>query len=203
MVNDSSTTDRLPRILMFPASLRRHSHQRSLVDHLAARMGDRCIVDILSPGDIGLPLFNQDLEADPDVVREVIALNERFVRADGLVVASPEYNGNVSPYLKNTVDWISRLSRMDSSYDGPDAFRDKPLLLASASTGWTGGMLGLQAARAVFGYLGCLTLPAEICVPHADRGLAQNALALSPSLAAHIDWAVSRFLVLVQRVRTP
>ena len=51
-----------------------------------------------------LPLFNPDLEADlPPAVR---ALHAAVARADGLVIASPEYAHGVSGTIKNALDWL-------------------------------------------------------------------------------------------------
>ena len=83
---------------------------------------------MLIPEDVNLPLFNQDLEQSEPVLSEVMALQARFKAANGLVVSSPEYNGHVSPYLKNTIDWVSRLPRIDSRYAADDPFRGKPVL---------------------------------------------------------------------------
>src|ERR1035437_8308942 len=96
------------RLLFFPASLRRQSHQRRLLDYFAESLSSSCEIDMLTPEDVNLPLFNQDLEQSEPVLSEVIALQARFKAADGFVVASPEYNGHLSPYLKNTLDWVSR-----------------------------------------------------------------------------------------------
>ncbi len=202
---------RLPRLLLFPASLRRHSHQRRLIEHIAGRIASRCRVDLLAAEQVGLPLFNQDLEADPAVLDQVRRLHQRVAGADGIIVASPEYNGHVSPFLKNTVDWISRLARIDPACAGQGAFRGKPLLLASASTGWTGGILGLRDARAIFGYLGCLVAAEQICVSDAELWASDaepicvsdaapwttgRGFRFEPGFAARIDAILAGFLEL-------
>jgi chromate reductase len=190
-----------PRLLLFPASLRRESHQRRLIEYLAVRLGDCCDVDILRSDEVDLPLFNQDLEKSPTTLDALKALHRRFNMADGVIVASPEYNGHISPYLKNTVDWISRLERIDSHYVGRSPFRDRPLLLSSASTGWTGGILGLQDARAIFAYLGHLVVADQICVADADQWLRGGSFQFEPSFAAHIDRVLKNFVALVTRLQ--
>ena len=189
-----------PRLLLFPASLRRHSYQRRLVDYCAERLADACDLDLLGPDQVDLPLFNQDLEADAGLRQRLEALHARFHRADGLLVASPEYNGHVSPYLKNTVDWLSRLPRIDQACAAESAFRGKPLLLTSASTGWTGGMAGLRDARTVFAYLGCLVSAAQICVADAETWAESGAFRFEPPFTAHIDAVLADFITLVGRL---
>jgi chromate reductase len=197
----SQQRDPRPRLLLFPASLRRHSHQRRLIDYLAMQMEGRCQIDILSAGDVTLPLFNQDLECVPEVSYAVQVLHDRFARADGIIVASPEYNGHVSPYLKNTVDWVSRLAHINPHFADHNPFRNKPLLLTSASTGWTGGVLGLQAARSIFSYLGSLVVPAQICLSHAEQALVEDRYEFDPFFADHIARTVEQFIALVLRTR--
>lgn len=54
-----------------------------------------------------LPLYNQDL--DGDHVHDVAAaLRAAVAEADGLIIASPEYNHTYSPVAKNFIDWASR-----------------------------------------------------------------------------------------------
>jgi NAD(P)H-dependent FMN reductase len=38
----------------------------------------------------------------------VIALRERIVAADGLLLVTPEYNNSIPGVLKNAIDWLSR-----------------------------------------------------------------------------------------------
>lgn len=189
----------MSRILFFPASLRRESYQQRLLDYLIPLFGKHCEIDVLKSGEVTLPLFNQDLESDPEVLAQVLSLHRRFADADGLVVASPEYNGHVSPYLKNTVDWVSRLGHIDDRYADANPFRDKPLLLCSATTGWSGGVLGLQDARSIFSYLGCLIAGQSIAVARAAEAMPKDGYHFQPHYAAYMREAVGSFLSLVQR----
>jgi chromate reductase len=60
-------------------------------------------------GDV--PLYNQDLDV-PDCPEPVHRLRTAIAGADGLIIASPEYNGSIPGVLKNAIDWASRpLSR--------------------------------------------------------------------------------------------
>lgn len=190
----------LPRLLFFPGSLRRQSLQRKLVDYFAEALSGFCEIDILNPEHVNLPLFNQDLEHSELVLSEVIALQARFKAADGLVVASPEYNGHLSPYLKNTVDWVSRLPRIDASFAKENPFRDKPVFLASASTGWTGGLLGLQSARSVFSYLGCLVMADQICVSDAEQWIVNDHFRFEDAFTEHIRKSLLSFLGVVSNL---
>jgi chromate reductase len=85
---------------------------------------------------VDFPIFDQDLEADfPPQVTE---LKNRIRAADGVVIATPEYNRSIPPYLKNLVDWTSR------PY-GDSAWNGKPVYAIGAS----GGMVGTAMAQGV------------------------------------------------------
>ena len=55
-----------------------------------------------------LPHYDQDLDTDQPPARGGRPFREAVRRADGLVVATPEYNGSMPGVLKNAIDWASR-----------------------------------------------------------------------------------------------
>ena len=188
-----------PKILFFAASLRRESHQKRLIAYLSARLANDCEIDILP--DLNLPLFNQDLEKSDEILAAVKSVHKRFNDADAMIIASPEYNGHVSPYLKNTLDWVSRLARIDANYAAINPFRDKPALLCSASTGWTGGVLGLKDARSIFTYLGNLVVAEQICVSEANHFIEADTYKFEQGFADYIDKTLTNFISLVVRLQ--
>lgn len=179
-------------LLLVSGSQRRHSYNARLLRDLAQRLSSRCRPDLLQPTEVGLPLFDQDLENDATVIDRVAALHRRFDDCDGLVVASPEYNGQLPPYLKNLVDWVSRLAYIDPRFDNP--FRDRPVLLCSASTGWSGGAVAIPHARALFGHVGAHAIGDTVCIPHADQAWAGDGYAFDPFFDAQVDAAVARIV---------
>ncbi|MET3394979.1 chromate reductase [Variovorax sp. 1140] len=62
-------------------------------------------IEIASIGDV--PIYNDDqrVQGEPAAVT---ALKEKVRRADGLLIATPEYNFSIPGVLKNTLDWMSR-----------------------------------------------------------------------------------------------
>lgn len=80
-------------------------------------------------GDI--PLYNDDVRLAGYPV-QAQRFRAQVAAADGIVIATPEYNYSVSSALKNAIDWASR---------PPDQpFNNKPCALISASGGPTGGI---------------------------------------------------------------
>jgi chromate reductase len=86
-----------------------------------------------------IPLYDADLEArgTPPPVQ---LLKAALAEADGLIIASPEYNGSFPGVLKNTLDWLSRPAR-----DIGRIFAGMPVGIIGATTGPM-GTVGAQAA---------------------------------------------------------
>ena len=155
------------QILLLSGSKRQESFNARLLDHIAGHIENTCVFLTVEPFAKSLPLFNQDLENMPAVRTKVAELHQVFMACNGIVVASPEYNGQLTPYLKNMIDWVSRLAYIDSTFENP--FVDKPVLLCSASTGSSGGAMGIPSARALFGYVGANVFGETLCLPFAQQ----------------------------------
>jgi chromate reductase, NAD(P)H dehydrogenase (quinone) len=183
-------------LLFVSGSQRCGSFNSRLLRNVAQRLEGRCRIDMLVPADIDLPLFNQELEDTPEVIDRVAALHRRFKSSDGIVVASPEYNGQPTPYLVNIVAWVSRLAHVDNRFDNP--FHGHPLMLCSASTGRSGGALAMPHARALFAYVGSLIAGDAICVPYADQAWTGSGYVFDPFFDEQIDATTENFLQQVQ-----
>ena len=59
----------------------------------------------------GIPLFDEDLIAAHGKPEIVLALAERIRAADGLIIATPEYQFSVPGVLKNATDWLSTCNK--------------------------------------------------------------------------------------------
>ena len=104
----------------------------------ACSMAARHEIDLVSVRDIEAPFYSAEEEDGPGIPPAVHDLWARMEAADGILFATPEYNGGMPARLKNTVDWISRVGGMGK-------FFPRPLLLLSTSTGRRGGATVLQS----------------------------------------------------------
>ena len=86
-------------------SLREGSVNTALLRAAAELVPDGAALEVVSIADV--PLYNGDLDVDggPESVQ---TLKARIEKADGLVIATPEYNYGVPGVLKNAIDWVSR-----------------------------------------------------------------------------------------------
>jgi len=116
---------------------------------------------------VGIPLYDGDLEEAEGIPAAVTELKDAIAAADGVILATPEYNHSIPGPLKNAVDWCSR-----PPGDIARVFGDKPVALCGATLGngatalsqaawlptlrrlgmrlWTGGQLAVPAAHEVF-----------------------------------------------------
>ena len=110
------------KILGVSGSLRRDSLNRSLL-----RAAGRLLPDhvTLVDGDISeLPLYNWDVEQEMGFPDSVVRFRQLIAEADGLLIATPEYNFSMPGALKNALDWASRggpespLTRMPAAIMG-------------------------------------------------------------------------------------
>ena len=155
------------KLLILPGSIRTGSYNAKLAalaaDH-ARQAGVE--VDLVTPEDLRpIPLYDGDLEAGTGLPAAVKSLKQRFIAAQAIVLACPEYNSSITPLLKNTLDWVSRAE----SDDEPSlaAYKGKVAGLVSASPGGFGGLRGLVTVRSILGNIGVLVVPGQFCVPKA------------------------------------
>ena len=152
-----------PKILIFAGSTREGSVNTHLANCFANELSSLdCSVTNISLKDYPLPIYDGDMEASEGVPENAIKLARLMHEHDGYVIAAPEYNGSLSPLLKNTIDWISRVP---SSEDDPiEPFRNKVAAISAASPGGMGGMSMLYHLRDVLFRLGTLVISEQVAV---------------------------------------
>jgi chromate reductase len=88
----------------------------------------------------GIPLYDGDVEATTGIPAAVSDLGEAIANADGLLLATPEYNNSIPGPFKNAIDWLSRIE------EGPrPIFTGKPVAVIGASPGGFGTLLSQNA----------------------------------------------------------
>ncbi len=142
------------RVLCLAGSLRRDSWNRRLLHAAIDQAPSTLALTVYT--DLGaVPLFDEDLERhDPAGPVGVQALRAAMVAADGLVIATPEYNHSLPGVLKNALDWLSRESPLG------EVLVDKPVAVLGASSGPWGTRLAQASLRQVLHTCGALVMPA-------------------------------------------
>jgi chromate reductase len=128
------------QVLGFAGSLRQASHNRGLLRtaiNLAPPELNIQTFDLLP-----IPIFNEDVEAkgEPQSVQD---FKKAIGDADGLLIATPEYNYGIPGVLKNAIDWVSRPPGKSTIYG-------KPAAIMGASQGAGGTIRSQLALRQTF-----------------------------------------------------
>lgn len=125
-------------VLGIVGSLRRGSYNRMLMNAVIELAPDGMHVETFDLADV--PLYNADLDTDDRRPEAVRRLKESIAHADGVLIASPEYNHSVPGVLQNAIDWASRPG-MKSPLKG------KPMAIMGASGGSVGTARGQQVLK--------------------------------------------------------
>jgi chromate reductase, NAD(P)H dehydrogenase (quinone) len=143
---------RVWRVCAIAGSLRKSSYNRVILKAAEELAPDDLAIELFDRID-DVPLFNQDVEADGDPPG-VAALKDAIRRADGLLVATPEYNSGVPGVLKNALDWASR-----KGTDPASALAGKPAAVLGASPGRLGTARAQPQLRQALAGSGAIVMP--------------------------------------------
>lgn len=111
------------KILALSGSLRKASVNTAVL-RVAANVAPADVEIKLFQGLSGIPAFDPDLDINGSAPESVLAFREAVDRADGVLIASPEYAHGVSGVLKNALDWLVSCTL---------AFYGKPVALLNTS----------------------------------------------------------------------
>ncbi|MET3985394.1 NADPH-dependent FMN reductase [Streptomyces sp. PvR034] len=94
------------KILAISGSLRADSHNTALLRAARKHQPGGLSIEIYD-GLREIPPYDMDLDTPADRPAVVADLRRRVTEADGLLIATPEFNYSVPGTLKNALDWIS------------------------------------------------------------------------------------------------
>ncbi len=187
-----------PRILVFAGSSRKDSYNKRLAHLCAERIdalgGTATFIDL---GDFPMPLYDGDLEAGSGLPDNALALRELLSEHHGLLIASPEYNGFITPLLKNTIDWLTRPHEKES---GLTLFEGKFAAVVSASPGGLGGLRSLALIRQLLNNIGVTVLPDQLAVAKAGDAFSDGRLT-DAKQQAKLDGVCQRLVGTLEKLR--
>ena len=156
-----------PKILVFAGSIRSGSFNARLAaaatKEFALAGADVTRISLL---DYSMPIYDGDLEANegpPVKAREFKALLGEY---QGVFIASPEYNSSITPLLKNTLDWVTRVRGKGET--GLEVYKSRVFAISGASGGYYGAMRGLLHLRQILEVgVGATVIPQQLALPRA------------------------------------
>ena len=133
-MHSSNIRDDMINILGISGSLRSRSFNTALLQAAKALVPANVTLEVATLNDISL--YDGDVESREGLPAAVVALKERIVAADGVILGTPEYNNGIPGVFKNAIDWASR-----PPDDIARVFRDRPFAIIGASPGGFGTVL--------------------------------------------------------------
>ncbi len=124
----------MKKIIAFTGSNNPNSINEKLVLSILKKYPGQNI-EFIDLKDFNVPIYSQEIEQN-GIPKQIKKLFQLFTEANAFIIASPEHNGLPSAFLKNIIDWLSRIDQR--------IFCEKPVLLLSTSPGPTGGKTHLQ-----------------------------------------------------------
>jgi NAD(P)H-dependent FMN reductase len=182
-------------IVGISGSLRQNSYNTALLRAAAAAMPEGATLRIEAIR--AIPLYDGDLERDAGIPPAVQALKDAIAAADGLLIATPEYNNSVPGVLKNAIDWLSR-----PPADIRRVFGDKAVAVIGATPGGFGTVLAQSAWLPVLRVLG--TRPwfgARLAVARAANVFDANGVLTDQAVAQQLRAFVEGFVAFVRAGR--
>jgi chromate reductase len=180
-------------ILGIAGSLRAASYNRALLRAAQELAPEGMAISIFDLADV--PLYNGDVEAagDPEgVARFKQAISE----ADGVLMATPEYNHGVPGVMKNAVDWASRPP-------GQAPLGGKPVALIGASPGITGTARGQSQLRQAFEFTNSYAMPQpELLVFKAHEKFDPDGRLTDETTARYLQRFLTAFAAWVRRFQS-
>ena len=156
------------RLLFFAGSAREGSYNKKLArlaQHVATANGvEGVFVDLK---DYPMPLYNGDLEAEQGPPQKAAEFKALLAEYQGVFIASPEYNSSVTPLLKNTIDWVTRVRAKGET--GLEVFKTRVFAISGASPGYYGAMRSLLTLRQILEVgVGATVIPQQLALPRAN-----------------------------------
>ncbi len=160
------------------------SYNRLLIQFMEKTFSDRVEFEALEIKDI--PLYNNDFVKEPPQV--VLDFSKKIEEADGVVIATPEYDSAVPAALKSVIEWLSSATF---------PFIDKPVMIVGASLGTLGTSRAQSNLRQILGapdvYAKILHGP-EILISFAAEKFSKNGDLIDKATVNFLDARFDAFL---------
>ncbi|WP_295627118.1 NADPH-dependent FMN reductase [uncultured Nitrosomonas sp.] len=137
----------MTKIIGITGSLRSASFNTALLHAAKESLPNNSALEIVTLK--GIPLYDGDIESTEGIPQAVTTLQDKIAAADGLLLATPEYNNSMPGVFKNGLDWLSRPPSATAR-----VFRNRPVAVIGATPGGFGTVLAQNAWLPVLRTLG-------------------------------------------------
>ena len=177
------------RILGVSGSLRDGSHNTLLLRE-AAELFDPEVEFELFDGLKDVPPYDEDDDVG-DGPAGAARFRAALAEADGVLIATPEYNSSIPGQLKNALDWASRPL-------ATNPLRNVPVAVVGASNGAFGAVWAQAETRKVLAAMGARVVGDEVPVGRASARLADDGRLLDGELEERVRDLLSDLVAAVE-----
>ena len=182
----------MTKVLGISGSLRRGSYNSALLRAATRLMPPESTLEIATIR--GVPLYDGDVEAQ-GIPAAVTQLKEAIVRADGVLLVTPEYNNSMPGVFKNAIDWLSR-----PASDIKRVFGGKPFALIGTSPGPFGTVLSQNAWLGVLRTLGTQTwFGGRVAVARAANVFDESGAIKDPAIEEQLKQFLAGYVAFLRR----
>ncbi|MDR7076561.1 NAD(P)H-dependent FMN reductase [Neobacillus niacini] len=172
------------KIVALVGSNRKESFNKKLAVYMQNRYQTTADIEILPIEK--LPMYNQDDElTPPEIVTEI---KKKVAESDGVLFVTPEYNHSIPAFLKNAIDWFSRVDKV---------MVNKPVMIVGSSPGALGTVRAQMHLRQILNSPGisALTLPGnEVFIGSVHEKLDESGKLVHEPTVQFIDTVMDNYI---------
>lgn len=180
------------KIAAIVGSNRKESYNKKLAVYLQQRYQEDIEIEILPIEK--LPMYNQDDELTPaEIVKEI---KKKVADSDGILIVTPEYNHSIPAFLKNAIDWFSRVDKV---------LVQKPVMIVGSSPGVLGTVRAQMHLRQILNSPGvsALTLPGnEVFIGSIQEKLDESGKLIHEPTTQFLDTVMKNFIEWVKKTNS-
>lgn len=116
---------------------------------------------------------------------------EAILRASGLVVVTPEYNGGMPGVLKYFIDMLKF----------PESFDKRPVCFVGLAAGMWGALRPVEQLQSIFGYRNACLYPERVFLPRINDLLNAEGRLSDPEILERLQAQANGFVDFVERLK--
>lgn len=156
----------------------------------ALQASGKAEVTLIDIKDYNLPVMEARLKDMSNPPEGLLIISKSLSGADGIILATPEYNNSYSGALKNAVDYFTK------------EWAKKPIGICCSSDGIRGGINASNLLQLLVLAIGAFPMPYKLLVGELPKVLDENGNVLSEIVKKNIDRFVSEYLWFVEAINT-
>ena len=117
--------------------------------------------------------------------------SDAVLRADGLVVVTPEYNGSVPGVLKYFIDMLKF----------PESFEHRPVCFVGVAAGIWGALRPVEQLQQIFGYRNAFLYPERVFLPSVNSLLNAHGQLQDTEIIGRLEKQAAGFVDFVEKLR--